>query len=136
MVMQTPRKPELTLSDYPHEIAKLRTAIARLDRQIASMEYAIARIDLTIENTVASNRELKNDTQRRVKRGELRGFHPELRTHQEQLTRAREKRTRKEIQLEMLRNAFSVAKLKLRHEIASMVLDNDLDLAADLALAA
>ena len=136
MVMQTPRKTELTLNDYPHEIAKLRTAIARLDRQIASMEYAIARIDLTIENTVASNRELKNDTQRRAKRGELRGLHPELRSYQDQLTRAREKRTRKEIQLEMVRNAFSVAKLKLRHEIASMVLDNDLDLAADLALAA
>jgi len=134
MVMQTPRKPELSLNDYPHEIARVRTAIARLDRTIASVEYAIARIDLAIENTVAMNPNLKNDTQRRAKRGELRSSNPELRAYQEQLTRAREKRTRKEIQLEMLRNTFSIAKLQLRHEIASMTLEDDL--AIDLGLVA
>jgi len=126
MVMKTPRQPTLSLSDYPHEIARSRTAIARLDREMATLEYAIARIDLAIENAVASNPDLKNDTLRRARRGELRSLNPELRTYQEQLTRLRERRTLKEIQLEMLRNAFSVAKLQLRHEIASMILDDDL----------
>ncbi|HEY9877920.1 MAG TPA: hypothetical protein V6D29_05655 [Leptolyngbyaceae cyanobacterium] len=128
--MHTPRKPRFNLSDYPHAIARVRTAIARLDREIAELEHAIELIEVKLDTWIANASDLKNDAQRRAKRGELRINDINLNVKQDLLQTAKEKRTKEEIKLELLRSMFSVAKLQARYEIAAIATDSDLALAA------
>ena len=68
---------------------------------------------------IASNKELKNEQQRKTKRLELKQ-EPDYLQVKAALTEATEKRDREVIQLNLLRNQFSVAKLEARQAIANL----------------
>ena len=76
-------------------------------------------MDGEIELKIAFNKELKNEQQRKTKRLELKQ-EPDYLQVKAALTEATEKRDREVIQLNLLRNQFSVAKLEARQAIANL----------------
>lgn len=118
--MYTPQKPTFELADYPHEIAKARTAIARIDTQIAEIRRRLEQLELEIDGLVAFDPELKNDNQRRAKRGQLKHEQAECIELEANLKTAEQERLKLEIRLTLLRDMFSVAKLQRQLEIATL----------------
>ena len=107
------------LNQFPNKIAEAETKILGLDRQVAIHKENISFMDGEIELQIASNKELKNEQQRKTKRLELRQ-QPDYLQAKAELTEATEKRDKAQIDLNLIRNQFSVAKLEMRQQIASL----------------
>ncbi|MGK7949598.1 MAG: hypothetical protein AB4368_12585 [Xenococcaceae cyanobacterium] len=106
------------LKEYPSKIAEVEILILNLDRQVNIYKEQLSFMDADIENAIASNKELKNEQQRKTKRLELKQ-EPDYLQAKAALAEAVEKRAQEVIQLNLLRNQFSVAKLEERKAIAS-----------------
>lgn len=107
------------LKEYPSKIAEVEILILNLDRQVNIYKEQLSFMDADIENAIASNKELKNEQQRKTKRLELKQ-EPDYLQAKAALTEAVEKRDKEVIQLNLLRNQFSVAKLEERKAIANL----------------
>jgi hypothetical protein len=121
----TPQKQTLKLEDYPHAIAQARAAIARCDQRIAELEADIERRNTKFEKWVADDQALKNDTQRRAALKEYRYSDDQYQGWLALQRNQQEKRTQHEIRLELLRSAFSVAKIQARQRIADAIAGTD-----------
>jgi hypothetical protein len=115
------------LKEYPSKIAEVETKILNLaqrscafgDREVNIYKEQLSFMDADIEAEIASNKELKNEQQRKTKRLELKQ-EPDYLQVKAALTEATEKRDFELIQLNLLRNQFSVAKLETRQAIANL----------------
>ncbi len=107
------------LNQFPLKIAKAETKILNLDRQVTIYKEQLSFMDGEIETAIASNKDLKNEQQRKTKRLELKQ-EPDYLQAKASLTEATEKRDKAQIELNLLRNQFSVAKLEARQEIANL----------------
>ncbi len=107
------------LKQYPKAIASVEEKLLKLNQEIAIQNQLISFLDADLEQEIASNKELKNEQQRKTKRLELRQ-EPDYLQFLAALAEATEKRDRAIIQLNLLRNQFSVAKLEMRQAIAQM----------------
>jgi hypothetical protein len=107
------------LSKYPDQIAQLQKSILRKDQQIRAVERQIEPMILDAEKIVYFDPELKNESQRKVRRAEILDTSDYLEAQQtfEQL---KDERTELLIELERVRDHFSVTKLSLRERIASL----------------
>lgn len=121
----TPQKQRLALEDYPHAIAQARAAIARCDQRIAELEADIERRHAQFEKWVADDNDLRNDNQRRAALKEYRYNDAQYQGWLALQRNQQEKRTQHEIRLELLRGAFSVAKLQARQQIADAIAGTD-----------
>lgn len=106
------------LLTYPKDIAAVQTRILRLDRKIRKTQQEIDGLTAGIEQAIAYDPELKNDQQRRAKRLELLQA-AEYVTLTDAVAEATDRKTRLEIDLQCLRNEFSILKLQFRDYIAS-----------------
>ena len=106
------------LNQFPLKIAEAETQILGLDRQVSIYKEQLSFMDGEIETAIASNKELKNEQQRKTKRLELKQ-QPDYLQVKASLTEATEKRDKAVIQLNLLRNQFSVATLETRQAIAN-----------------
>jgi len=84
---------------------------------LEAMEIQVARAEIAVDSAVAFDANLKNDVQRKVRRAEL------LQTENYEkllvaLSAARNTATEAEIELNLLLNEFSVAKLETRRATA------------------
>ena len=107
------------LNQFPLKIAEAETKVLNLDRQVTIYKEQLSFMDGEIETAIALNKELKNEQQRKTKRLELKQ-EPDYLQAKASLTEATEKRDREVIQLNLLRNQFSVAKLETRQAIANL----------------
>ncbi len=107
------------LKEYPSKIAEVEILILSLDREVNIYKEQLSFMDADIEAAIASDKELKNEQQRKTKRLELRQ-EPDYLQVKAALTEATEKRDFELIQLNLLRNQFSVAKLETRQAIANL----------------
>lgn len=107
------------LSKYPDLIAQFQKSILRKDQQIRAVERQIEPMILDAEKIVYFDLELKNESQRKVRRAEILDTSDYLEAQQtfEQL---KDERTELLIELERVRDHFSVTKLRLREQIASL----------------
>jgi hypothetical protein len=107
------------LRQYPDQIAQLQKSILRKDQQIRAVERQIEPMILEAEKIVYFDPELKNESQRKVRRAEILDTSDYLEAQQtfEQL---KDERTELLIELERVRDHFSVTKLRLREQIASL----------------
>lgn len=113
-----PRHKPMALEDYPEAIAEVRAAIARCDQHIFSLQTDIDHRKARFDHVVAHDKELKNDTQRRATWKEYSNADHQYQGWLALLRNKQEIRTQHEIKLELLRNAFAVAKLQVRQGIA------------------
>jgi hypothetical protein len=115
------------LKEYPNMIAEVETKILNLDREVNIYKEQLSFMDADIEAALsfaapsanASDKELKNEQQRKTRRLELKQ-EPDYLQVKAALIEATEKRDKEAIQLNLLRNQFSVAKLEIRQKIAQL----------------
>lgn len=107
------------LNQFPLKISEAETKILNLDCEVNIHKEQLSFMDADIEAAIASDKELKNEQQRKTKRLELKQQPDYLQT-KSALTKATEKRDKALIELNLLRNQFSVAKLEVRQAIASL----------------
>lgn len=112
----------MNLRDYPSAIASAERQLLRLNRKIRKAQTRLEQLSAQIEITIATDPDLRNDQQRKAKRLELFSDRDYLNT-QTILNTHYDRRCALEINLQLLRNQFSVAKLEMRHEIAFQFLD-------------
>jgi hypothetical protein len=111
-------EPMTSLLKYPQEIAQVHRCILRLDRRARKVRQALDRKTAQIEQAIAVDPDLKNDQQRKAKRFEL-SEADDYRVLVETVADYQDRRTQLEIQLQLLRDEFSVLKLQYRDAIAS-----------------
>ena len=120
-----PRLKRMELADYPEAIAEVRAAIARVDQKLFDLESQIERREARFERCIAEDANLRNDTQRRAALKEYRYSDFEYQGWRSLVQNLQEQRTQHEIKLELLRSAFSVAKLQAKRAIADQIAGDD-----------
>lgn len=108
----------MRLQDYPNAIAKLQRQIAKSQRELRSLDGELALANSAIESAIAFDDTLTNETKRKAKRSELRANE----AYAESVRLCQEKRDEiddLEIELSLIRNQFSVLKLRKRERIAT-----------------
>lgn len=113
----------MQLNDYPQAIAKLQSQILKLDQQIRTLNESAAVFLAVIDREIAFDLDLKNDSQRKAKRMELMETNADYIEASLALKYAQDKRAEKEIELQLLKNQFSLLKLDRRETIARIELE-------------
>jgi hypothetical protein len=110
---------QLTLADYPDAIAELERRLNLQNRQIGTLQAAIVEIEAEVDGKIAFDANLKNDAQRKAKRTELLAdtFYQKCLADCQEAT---DRRSEVQIELDRLRNLFTIAKLDKRETIAQL----------------
>ncbi|MCU0524624.1 MAG: hypothetical protein MUF72_07340 [Elainella sp. Prado103] len=108
----------MRLLDYPAAIAQKQRELLRSEQHIRRLQDVLNRLVAEIDTSIAFDPELRNDAQRKAKRIEFMKS-PEYRKALSNLQIANDQRTELEIDLNLLRNQFSVLKLELRESLAT-----------------
>jgi multidrug resistance efflux pump len=107
----------MNLAEYPLAIAKLERRLLRKKKSIRRCQAHLDQMLAMFEQAIAGDLDLKNDQHRKARRLELinsKGYQTAqsvLETYQDSLAAL-------EINLQLLRSSFSVAKLEKRETIA------------------
>ena len=109
----------MKLSEYPIAIFNSQSALINADSAVQKARDIVAACDAEIEQAIAFDPELKNEQQRKAKRHELISEDIYQAALMDQ-RRAEQERDRLRIELEFLKNQFSVAKLELRLRTAEL----------------
>ncbi|MDX2229346.1 MAG: hypothetical protein NW220_06895 [Leptolyngbyaceae cyanobacterium bins.349] len=108
----------MKLIDYPVEIAEKQRQLLRTEQHVRRLQDIINRLTAEIDTAIAFDSDLRNDAQRKAKRLELMSA-PDYRRAAANLQITLDERAEIEIDLNLLRNQFSVLKLQLREAIAA-----------------
>jgi hypothetical protein len=109
----------MELTEFPQAIADLQTEHLKAEQTVRHWQSQVDRVIGEIESTIAFEKSLTNEAQRKAMRLELMQ-QTEVQTAMETLQLAQDQKTERAIQLELLRNQFSVAKLAERRAIAQL----------------
>jgi multidrug resistance efflux pump len=107
----------MNLADYPLAIAKLERRLLRTSKSIRRCQSHLEQLHTAIEQAIAADLDLKNEQQRKAKRLELLNGNDYL-SAQRILQTYSDSRASLEINLSLLRNQFTVAKLEIRQAVA------------------
>lgn len=107
----------MKLIEYPATIAERQRDLLQADQRIRRLQDVLNRLTADIDTTIAFDTDLRNDAQRKAKRLELMSS-AEYRKAVANLQIAQDERSEIEIDLNLLRNQFSVLKLEKRETIA------------------
>ncbi len=108
----------MKIIDYPAEIAEKQRQLLRIEQHIRRLQEIVNRLTAEIDTAIAFDSDLKNDAQRKAKRLELMSA-ADYRKAITNLLMAQDERAEIEIDVNLLRNQFSVLKLQLRETIAT-----------------
>lgn len=108
----------MKLIDYPAAIAEKQRQFLQTEQRIRRLQDTLNRLTAEIDTEIAFDKELKNDAQRKAKRLELMRS-SEYRRAIANLQITQDERAEIEIDLDLLRNQFSVLRLQLREAIVS-----------------
>lgn len=112
----------MRLTEYPDAIARLQRQLLALDQEIFGLQETVNILSVEIEKQIILDVSLTNDTRRKVRRLELQQSDPDYYAATVKLKATQEKRNALDIDLQLLRNQFSVVKLEERRAIATMEL--------------
>ncbi len=108
----------MRLLDYPAAIAHKQRELLRTEQHVRRLQDVLNRLTAEIDTTIAFDTELRNDAQRKAKRLEMMKA-ADYRKAVVNLQIAQDQHAELEIDLNLLRNQFSVLKLELRESLAS-----------------
>lgn len=109
----------MKLNEFPKAIANLERHVLKITQTVRNAQAELDQLTAQIDSTIAHDADLRNDAQRKVKRTEL--MADEL--YQEclkELHHQQDNRTACQIELDLLRNQFTVSKLEVRERIAAL----------------
>ncbi len=113
----------MKLNQYPEAIAKLQRQILDLDQNIISLAESVKIFEAEIDKAIAFDGSLKNDAQRKAKKIEMQQSDGDYYQSSRLLKETKEKRDSLAIDLELVRNRFTVAKLEKREAIAKLEIE-------------
>lgn len=108
----------MKLIDYPSAIAHQQRSLLREEQHVRRLQEVLNRITAEVDTQIAFDGDLRNDAQRKAKRVELMKS-SEYQRAVANLLMAQDRRAEIEIDLNLLRNQFSVMKLEIREAIAA-----------------
>lgn len=111
----------MQLNEYPLAIFNLQRQLLDQQKEVRRFKDLLVTFDREIDSQIAFDAELRNDTQRKVRKAELMASE-DYQGLLIDLHQAQDKQTEMEIELEFLRSRFSVAKLERRESIATLEL--------------
>ena len=114
----------MNLNEYPTAIAHLQGQILEFDQSLIGLTESVKIFEAEIDKAIAFDLNLKNDSQRKARRIELQQTDGDFYQASLLLKQTKEKRELLAIELELLRNNFSVLKLDKRFAIAQMELQS------------
>ncbi len=109
----------MDFADYPLAIAKLERQLLRTSKDMRRYQADLEKLQMAIEQAIAADLELKNEQQRKAKRLELINS-DDFQNAQRAVQTHGDRRAELEIDLQLLRNQFTVAKLEKREAIAQV----------------
>jgi SMC interacting uncharacterized protein involved in chromosome segregation len=106
----------MQLAEYPEKIADLQLRLHKNDQQIRLLQDTLNQLNGEIESAIAFDKTLTNDAQRKAKRTELSADNA-YQTALMRVQAAQDEKVRLQIELDLLKNHFSVIKLEMRWAI-------------------
>lgn len=110
----------MQLNQYPESIANLQHQIFKLDQSLITLNESVKIFEAEIDKVVAFDDTLRNDTQRKAKKIALSQTDADFYKASLELKQTKARREFLDIELELLRNSFSVLKLERREAIARL----------------
>lgn len=111
-------KAVLSLTEYPNAIAVQERAHLKTQQELRTAQAALAEVENAIEKAIAFNESFRNDAQRKAARAEM---HSKA-DYKKALSKAQtleDKLVEIEIEIRLLKNQFTVAKLLTEQQIAA-----------------
>lgn len=109
----------MKLNQYPQAIAKVEESLLNTTLDLECWQEELYFLNGEIELAIACDADLKNEQMRKAKRLELQQ-QPDYLQIKNKVKEAKINRDRLQIQVDLLRNQFSVAKLEARLRAASL----------------
>jgi hypothetical protein len=109
----------MNLSDFPKAIADGERALLSQTQIVRSLKDTLELLDRRIDGIVATDPALTNEQLRRARKGELKN-EKQYQVATLELRRAEEMQAALQIEVDYLKNQFSVAKLELRLRITEL----------------
>jgi hypothetical protein len=110
----------MNLSNFPHAIATAQQKLLNLGRDIAIVRNALLLEENSVDQTIAFSSDLKNDTQRKTAKTQMLQESTLYQALTKNLADLTDKYNRADINLQLVKNNFTVAKLEMRERIAKM----------------
>lgn len=107
------------LKEFPQAIAQVQRQLLKTDQQLRQLSESVAILTAAIERQIAFDPTLKNDAQRKARRTELMESDRDYIAAANALKSVQDRRETLLIELQFLRNQFSVLKLDVRAAIAT-----------------
>lgn len=109
----------LSLEKYPDAIYRQQKKLHKIERELQVKQDEIAVLDLEIELEIANDPDLRNETMRKTKRSEMRQSQDYIDIKIE-IDKINNSLAEGKIELEFIRNNFTVSKLNKREAIAAL----------------
>lgn len=109
----------MQLSNFPHAIATASYKLLALGTKIRNIRSAILDIESEIDNAIAFS-EFRNEAQRKAGKAQMlkeNESYTEFATRLQELT---DEYSRAEVEMNLIKNNFAIAKLEARERIAKM----------------
>lgn len=113
----------MNLHEYPEAIASIQRELLKADEEIRQLTESVGWAETAIDRQVAFNETLRNDAQRKARKAELLQCDSDYIEAAIALKHAQDRRAELLIELERLRNWFSLLKLEIKAAIAQRQLE-------------
>jgi hypothetical protein len=110
----------MNLSNFPHAIATAQQKLLNLGRDITIIRNALLLEENSIDQAIAFSSDFKNDSQRKTAKAQMLNESNLYQSMTKQLNDLTEQYNRADINLQLVKNNFTVAKLEARERIAKL----------------
>ena len=110
----------MKLSNFPHAIATAQQKLLNLGKDLTIVRNQLLLEENSIDQAIAFSSDFKNDSQRKTAKAQMLQESALYQSLTKNLADLTDKYTRADINLQLVKNNFTVAKLEMRERIAKM----------------
>jgi hypothetical protein len=110
----------MNLSNFPHAIATAQQKLLNLGKDITIVRNALLLEENSVDQAIAFSSDFKNDSQRKTAKAQMLQESALYQSLTQNLADLTDKYNRVDINLQLIKNNFTVAKLEMRERIAKM----------------
>ena len=113
----------MNLHEYPGAIASIQRQLLKADEEIRQLTESVGWAESAIDREIAFDNTLRNDAQRKARKSELMQTNEIYIEAAIALKHAQNRKAELSIELEQMRNCFSILKLEIKAAIAQRLLE-------------
>jgi hypothetical protein len=110
----------MKLSNFPHAIATAQQKLLNLGKDLTIVRNQLLLEENSIDQAIAFSSDFKNDSQRKTAKAQMLQESALYQSLTQNLAGLTDKYNRVDINLQLVKNNFTVAKLEMRERIAKM----------------